>query len=83
MDMRSKKATAGPSTTFGHDWPNFAQDDSLLGTSFGMQNTAKKKKRRSGLFFGEERLGFERAIALLDENLDLALGGVKLFLAGG
>jgi hypothetical protein len=32
-------------------------------------------------FFSEERLGFEGAVALLDEDLDFALGGVELLLA--
>jgi hypothetical protein len=38
---------------------------------------------RSAGVFGEEWFCFDAAVALLDEELDLALGGVKLLLAGG
>ena len=33
--------------------------------------------------FRQEGLGFERAVALLDEHLHLALGGVEFLFAGG
>jgi hypothetical protein len=33
--------------------------------------------------FGWEGIGFERAVALLDERLHLAFGGVKFLLANG
>lgn len=37
---------------------------------------------RPKLFFGQEWLGFEGAVALLDEHLHFAFGGVELLLAG-
>ena len=35
------------------------------------------------LFVRREGFGFQRAVALLDEDLHLALGGVEFLLAGG
>lgn len=43
----------------------------------------KGQGRSSKGFFGEEGFGFEGAVALFDEHLDFAFGGVELLLAGG